>query len=271
MSWITSSTGAQYTARVAITCDTTGATPGGAAVVARVTIGPDFEDFWNLVQSNGYDIRLADGGGSLIPHERATWTYASKIAILDFEVTLPATAPSGAMRVVYLYYAPTATSVADPSAGPFAHTVTASAEPLRVMPVGRTIVWTAIAANESAASLTPTPVQTVVAIVGERRHFVTEPLRGMTYGVGYSYNGSTSFEDVDWVMVAVEDDAAAALTNWALPGNLRAFTDDSGTTIRGIFSPDSNEDGMATLRIGWNSYAAEDWRVLTIRAIGPQI
>ena len=271
MAWIVASNGSEFTNRLAITCDTSGATPGGAAVVARVTLDPSLVDFWATVQSNGYDIRLATGGGSIIAHERASWDHVAKVAQLDFEINVPATAPSGCMRVVYLYYGATTTVAVDPSAGPYANTVEAWVEPARVMPAGRSIVWTAMAANESAASLTPAPAQTVVAIQGERRIFVTEPMQGIRLGPGYLLNGTESDDDVDWLTIAVEDSAAAALTAWSSVLDLRAFVDANGTTVRGILSPDTNEDGMATLRIGWSGLAALDKRVITVRAIAPAI
>lgn len=271
MAWIVASNGSEYRARLAITCDTSGATPGGAAVVARVTLDPSLVDFWATVQSNGYDIRLATGGGSLITHERASWAYASKIGQLDFEIDAPATAPAGSMRVVYLYYGPATTVAVDPSAGPFANTVEAWVEPARVMPAGRSIQWTAMAANESAASLTPAPVQTVVAIMGERRIFVTEAMQGIRLGTGFLFNGADLDDDIDWLMINVEDSAAAALTTWSSVLDLRAFTDASGTYVRGAFSPDTNENGMATLQIGWSGLAALDKRVITVKAIAPAI
>ena len=271
MAWIVASNGSEYRARLAITCDTSGATPGGAAVVARVTLDPSLVDFWATVQSDGYDIRLATAGGSLIAHERASWTHASKFGALDFEITLPADAPSGAMRVVYLYYGPATTVAVDPSAGPFANTVEAWVEPARIMPAGRSIQWTAMAANESAASLTPAPVQTVVAIQGERRIFITEAMQGMRLGVGFLYNGTDLADDVDWLMINVEDSAASALTAWSSVLDLRAFVDSAGTYIRGIFSPDTNENGMATLQIGWSGLDAVDKRVITVKAIAPAI
>lgn len=271
MAWIVASNGSEYRARLAITCDTSGATPGGASVVARVTLDPSLADFWATVQSDGYDIRLATGGGSLIAHERASWTYAAKIGQLDFEITLPTDAPSGSMRVVYLYYGPATAVAVDPSAGPFANTVEAWVEPARIMPAGRSIQWTAMAANESAASLTPAPTQTVVAIMGERRIFVTEAMQGIRLGPGFLFNGADSDDDVDWLMINVEDSAAAALTAWSSVLDLRAFTDASGTYVRGLFSPDTNEDGMATLQIGWSGLAAVDKRVITVRALAPAI
>lgn len=271
MAWIVASNGSEYAGRLAITCDTSGATPGGAAVVARVTLDPSLVDFWATVQSNGYDIRLATGGGSLIAHERASWTYAAKFGVLDFEIDAPATAPAGCVRVVYLYYGPATAVAVDPSAGPFANTVQAWVEPARIMPAGRSIQWTSMAANESAASLTPAPAQTVVAIQGERRIFVTEAMQGIRLGTGFLFNGADLDDDVDWLMINVEDSAGAALTAWSSVLGLRAFADSAGTYIRGIFTPDTNEDGMATLQIGWSSFDAIDKRVITVRSIAPAI
>ena len=85
MSWAIATNGAQYASRVAVTVDTTGIAPG-ASVVARLTIGPDLEAFWSTVQSNGYDVMIAYSNGSAIPHERASWTYASKIGVFDFDL-----------------------------------------------------------------------------------------------------------------------------------------------------------------------------------------
>jgi hypothetical protein len=271
MSWAIATNGSQYASRIAVTVDTTGIAPG-ASVVARLTIGPDLEAFWSTVQSNGYDVMIAYSNGSAIPHERATWTYASKIAQFDFDVALAATAVSGSVQVVYLYWGPATVVSADPSAGPFANTVVASAESPRAMPAGRTILIDNGAWSESAASLTPEPSQTVVAIVNERRHFITPPLQGLSFGVGASYRGSTAFEDIDWCYVAAEDAAGAALAAWVSALSLRVWTDSDSSTVRGLVTPTTNVNGMLTLTIGWGQSAgALDKRVITVRAIAPAI
>ena len=173
---------------------------------------------------------------------------------------------------MYLYWAPATAVAADPSAGPFANTIDASAESPRITPGGRTITVDNGSWSESASSLTPAPVQTVTAIVGERRHFITPPLEGLSFGAGASYRGSTVFEDVDWCHVAAEDTAGAALTGWTDAANLRVWTDSAGSTVRGLVTPDSNEDGMLTLTIGWGQSAgALDKRVITVRALAPAI
>ena len=271
MSWAIATNGAQYASRVAVTVDTTGLAPGGNAV-ARLSIGPDLELFWDTVQSNGYDVMIAYSNGTAIPHERATWIYASKIAQFDFDVALNADAISGSVQVVYLYWAPATAVAVDPSAGPFANTIDASAESPRITPGGRTITIDNGSWSESAASLTPEPSQTVVAIVNERRHFITPPLEGLSFGAGASYRGSTVFEDIDWCHVAAEDTAGSALAGWTDAANLRVWTDSAGSTVRGLVTPDSNEDGMLTLTIGWGQSAgALDKRVITVRAIAPAI
>ena len=271
MSWAIATNGAQYASRIAVTVDTTGIAPG-ASVVARLTIGPDLEAFWSTVQSNGYDVMIAYSNGSAIPHERASWTYASKIGVFDFDVALNADAISGSVQVVYLYWGPATVVSADPSAGPFANTVVASAESPRAMPAGRTILIDNGSWSESAASLTPEPAQTVVAILNERRHFITPPLAGLSFGVGASYRGSTAFEDIDWCYVKAEDAAAGALAAWTSAANLRVWTDSDGSTVRGLVTPTTNVNGMLTLTIGWGQSAgALDKRVITVRAIAPAI
>ena len=271
MSWAIATNGSQYASRVAVTVDTTGIAPG-ASVVARLTIGPDLESFWSTVQSNGHDVMIAYSNGSAITHERASWTYASKIGVFDFDVSLNADAISGSVQVVYLYWGPATVVSADPSGGPFANTVVASAESPRAMPAGRTILINNGSWSESAASLTPEPSQTVVAIVNERRHFITPPLAGLSFGVGASYRGSTAFEDVDWCYVKAEDAAAGALAAWTSAANLRVWTDADGSTVRGLVTPNTNVNGMLTLTIGWGQSAgARDARVITVRAIAPAI
>lgn len=271
MSWAIATNGAQYSSRVAVTVDTTGIAPG-ASVVARLSIGPDLEAFWNTVQSSGYDVMIAYSNGTAIPHERASWTYASKIGVFDFDVALNADAISGSVQVVYLYWAPATAVAVDPSAGPFANTVTASAESPRLMPAGRTITVDNGSWSESAASLTPEPSQTVVAIVNERRHFITPPLEGLSFGIGASYRGSSAFEDIDWCHVKAEDAAAGALAAWTSAADLRVWTDAAGSTVRGLVTPTTNVDGMLTLTIGWGQSAgAVDKRVITVKAIAPAI
>lgn len=271
MSWAIATNGSQYASRVAVTVDTTSLAPGGNAV-ARLSIGPDLEAFWDTVQSNGYDVMIAYSNGTTITHERATWTYASKIAQFDFDVTLSATAVSGAVQVVYLYWGPATAVAVDPSAGPFANTINAYAESPRVMPAGRTIVLDNGSWSESAASLTPTPAQTVVAVVNERRHCITPPLTGLSFGPGASFRGSTAFEDIDWCYIAAEDASAGALAAWTAAADLRVWTDATGSTVRGLITPTTNVDGMITLTVGWGQSAgALDKRVITVRAIAPAI
>jgi hypothetical protein len=270
MAWITASNGANYAFRVAVTCDTTGATPGGAAVVARLAIGPDLAHFWETVQSNGYDVRFATAGGSIIVHERATWTYASKVGIFDFEIDVPATAPAGAVRTIYLYYGPATAVAVDPSAGPFANTVGAYAEAGRIMPAGRAILWDSPSWSQSAGSNTPTPAQTAVVGVDEFRHIYAVLGWSLRFQEGYSYNGSDVFEDVDWLYVVTTGGHASA-PNWMLAANLRLFTDETGHTVRALVNVQNASDGLAVLRVGWGGFLTEERHYLKLRGIAPAI
>lgn len=270
MSWAIATNGALYASRAAVTVDTTGVTPGNSAV-ARLTLSADIEAFWDTVQSNGYDVMIAYSDGTAITHERASWTYASKSAQFDFSVTLNSGASSGSVQIVYLYWGPASVVSADPSAGPFANTITAYVDAPRVLPAGRTITLDTGAWEESAASQTPTPSQTVVAIVNERRHFATPPLVGLSFAVG-TYRGSAAFEEVDWCFVKAEDADAVSLSAWVSAANLRAFTSADGTVVRGLLTPTTSVDGMVTLLVGWGqSNSSTDKRVITVRAIAPAI
>jgi hypothetical protein len=270
MAWITASNGSNYAFRVAVTCDTTGATPGGAAVVARLTIGPDLAHFWATVQSNAHDVRFATAGGSVITHERATWSYSSKVGVFDFEIDVPATAPAGAVRTIYLYYGPATTVAADPTAGPFANTVGAYAEAGRIMPAGRAILWDSPSWGQSAGSNTPTPAQTAVVGVDEFRHIYAVLGWSLRFQPGYNYNGSDVFEDVDWLYVVTTGGHASA-SSWMLAANLRLFTDETGYTVRTLVNVQNASDGLAVLRVGWSGFLTEERHYLKLRGIAPAI
>lgn len=80
----------------------------------KVTLGPEFADFWAQVQSNGYDILAADAAGAVLAHQRDTWDTSGREAI--FRITCPSGLPGGAtVGVVYLYWGASSTVAADPS------------------------------------------------------------------------------------------------------------------------------------------------------------
>jgi hypothetical protein len=70
----------------------------------RLTIPPDWDEFWTLtgaVQSTGYDIRFTEADGlTLVDHERVTWTFASKVGVIDINH-----APDAAKdTVIWMYW-----------------------------------------------------------------------------------------------------------------------------------------------------------------------
>ncbi len=271
MAWAVATDGTNYQYRIALTVDTSGATPGGPAVVARANLGAELEHFWANVQANGYDVMIATASGNAIAHERATWTYASKIAQFDFSVTLNTDADSGAMAVVYLYYTAGATIAVDPSTAVAAHSVDAYPEPGRLIPDGRAVLWDSPSWRQSTASNTPAPLQTVGVGVGEVRHFFVSLGPSLRYQTGYSFRGFDVFEDVDWVYVEVTGVDPSA-PNWMLPGNLRLFVDENGPTVRGLVNVQDDSDGLATLRVGWSSsYSTIEEHYLKLRGLAPAI
>lgn len=54
-----------------------------------VTLPTAWDEFWDLVQSTGYDLRFTRGDGlTVLTHERQTWTYASHTGVFDLS-TVP--------------------------------------------------------------------------------------------------------------------------------------------------------------------------------------
>jgi len=80
MSWYD----ANYRYRVPIAVDNSGA--AGSPKDVTVTIPADWDLFWSNVLSTGFDLRMTSGDGrTLVPFKRTTWTYASKVGVLDVD------------------------------------------------------------------------------------------------------------------------------------------------------------------------------------------
>lgn len=67
-----------------------------------ITLPPEWDEFWGVVQSTGYDIRFTRSDGTTaIAWKRTTWTYASHTAVLELDaVPLIATG----VTVVWMYW-----------------------------------------------------------------------------------------------------------------------------------------------------------------------
>ncbi|MHA2610610.1 MAG: DUF2341 domain-containing protein [bacterium JZ-2024 1] len=69
----------------------------------QIDTSPIFDDFWNVVNSNGWDVRFAEEDGDALPFYRETFIYlppASRLAV--FWVKIPQLVP-GTTRI-YMYY-----------------------------------------------------------------------------------------------------------------------------------------------------------------------
>jgi hypothetical protein len=126
---------ANYSYRALITVPTASTTADSFVWVPQAW----WDAFWTTVLSTGFDVRFYDGnGGGPVQHERATWTYASKIA--SFEVlyadAFGATDYSEFYWVYWGFAAATDSSAATPTVGP----VTETMAPILTPPAGRLVV-----------------------------------------------------------------------------------------------------------------------------------
>jgi hypothetical protein len=271
MSWSLGPNGETYRYRLAATALTSSVTPGDSYNVA-ITIGPDQEAFWNTVQANGYDIRLSTsaGNGGGISYQRFYWDTTVKGAILRATVTLPATATAGACHVLYVYWGPeSGTVVTDPSTDTPGGTVSASVIAPLNYPEGPTIRLDGGAWRQDGSSNTPTPAQTVVCGVGERRYGIADLGPDWRYPAGYSLNGHDQAGDVDWVHVVVTGSDASA-PNWAISDGLRVYVDDVGAAVRVQLDVSHASDGLAVLYVGRSTGRIEK-HYYRLRGIEPAI
>lgn len=271
MSWSLGPSGEIYNYRMAVTAITDSITPGASYDVA-ITIGPDQEAFWSTVQANGYDVRLstAVGSGGGIAYQRHTWSYAAKGAILRATVTLPATAASGALHVLYIYWgATTGTVTTDPSTGTYTPTVSAETTPPLAYPDGPTIRIESASWQQTADSNTPSALQTVAVGVGEKRWATLDTGPGASYPAGFSLNGSAVYQDVEWVHVSTTGSDASA-PNWVTSAGLRFATESGRGVLRSQVDVTHASDGLAVYQIGTNQNRLFK-HYLRIRGIAPVI
>jgi len=271
MPWPVGPNGETYRYRLAATALSTAITPGDSYDVA-ITIGPDQTGFWDTVQANGYDIALGYGDSAgIISYQRFFWDATVRGAVLRATVTLPASAPAGAVQVLYVYWGPTdgVAVTSDPSTGTPGGTVSASVVAPLIYPEGPTIrldggVW-----RQDGSSNTPTPAQTVVCGVGERRYGIADLGPDWRYPAGYDLNGHDQAGDVGWAHIVVTGSDASA-PDWAISLGLRVYVDDVGTAVRVQIDVSHASDGLAVLYVGRSTGRIEK-HYYRLRGIEPAI
>ena len=102
MSWYSKN----YSQRAPIAVDNTAGSGGSFDVQA--TIPADMEEFWSVVQSNGYDIRVTGPDGiTPITFKRSTWDYANRSAVIQVDNLTLAAAVMGQIWLYWGYAAAT--------------------------------------------------------------------------------------------------------------------------------------------------------------------
>lgn len=81
---------ALYASRQPIAIDNVGGAGGVADI--EITIPKRWDEFWEAVESTGYDVLFTDADGvTILTYERTTWTYATRTGVFQIDnYTLPA-------------------------------------------------------------------------------------------------------------------------------------------------------------------------------------
>lgn len=113
MSWLTGYSHRQY---VSITTGTS----TGTSDDIEITLQSDFCEFWDIVQSTGYDIRITlSDGFTVIDHYRASWTYASKTGTIQINTGSPLSLSQ--TKAIFIYWGNSGASDASSSFTPSAN------------------------------------------------------------------------------------------------------------------------------------------------------
>lgn len=93
-----------WQSRMAIAVIDTGGSAGSYDV--EFTLGEQHAHFWANVQSDGYDILIAQAdGANLIDHQRAAWNYANKTATIQIDnASLSRAIGKARIHMLWIYY-----------------------------------------------------------------------------------------------------------------------------------------------------------------------
>lgn len=209
----------------------------------KVTMGPEFLDFWATVQANGYDVLCADAAGTVLAHQRDTWDTTNLKGI--FRITCPSGLPGSAtVGVVYLYWGASATVVSDPSTTVSGSAAVAYAVPPGGLP-GRSL--------EGGTDLVPVgnaygPVVEVILPVGVASLLVAPVVLAL---LDVAARGGRELEDVEGLAVEVLDadssGAPASPGSWT-SGVRLAWSVDRGAAILATVTPAAAEVGLLRAR-----------------------
>ena len=96
MSWFND----DYKRRIPITVD--GSSYTGSAAQVEIEVPSDWDDFWDNIQENGYDIVVTDKSGDNILDFQKVYTYSTRSLLI--KVNQISTTEEESMHVIYLYW-----------------------------------------------------------------------------------------------------------------------------------------------------------------------
>ena len=206
----------------------------------ELTIGAEATDFWGAVQSDGYDVLFCDAAGTVLAHQRTTWTLGVKAV---FKITAPSIAV-GAVRVCYLYAGASAAVVADPSTTVSGTLTTAQAGLDLALPVAVLSLADPVVTGTGA-----TPGERVPLVVGAKVAVLCPVVVALSAAV---VNGGRELEDVAGLTVTVAPGTGETTpdtpANWIAGTDIRVITSPTrGVGVLVLLSPDEVSD--AVLRV----------------------
>lgn len=263
MAWGQSPDGQDYLNRMSAVVNSAAVAPGGSAV-CQITVTEQLTQFWDVVQSNFYNVAICDSAGVILPHTRdAASSYASRIAQFRFTVTVPASAPAGALMVVYLHFGTASTVAADPSTGALVSTIGANLmAPLSAVSGPHLIPSRSGSWAQSISSATPQAVEAFGIMANESRPLVINLAARFLYSTGDRYHGSDVVDDVDYIY--------ATASGSGVLGSHRLWLTPSGP-VHYCTCACSSGDSLVTVRYRWSSFSNIEEHVVRLVGIAPTV
>jgi hypothetical protein len=98
MTWYNSN----WKSRYPVAIDILGGAESSAALDITLTVPTDFDDFWNGIRADGFDIIITDAMGTLQTFRRLSYTYSTRTLTLTGQsITF---ANQNSINVLYIYY-----------------------------------------------------------------------------------------------------------------------------------------------------------------------
>lgn len=218
MAWLSTT----WRQRQPMTIVTTG---GGATGDAQITIPTGWDDFWDIIDSSGNNLRItAADGQTAISYKLSSWTYATRTGVIQLDnMTLPGVTNLGV--VAWLYFSPTSTQ----SSG--ASVFTASAPLTGTIDLAEPVADRVLAMEEPIFSTDASPRQQVVKS-SSASQFMYFDLNNVLERLASPAYGRTFLEEPYALSFSVLDTTGTTVGGMTDPASLRIIQQGRGNKAR---------------------------------------